>query len=212
MKDRVEDVVIADDHPITRFAVEAIVDEQAGFQCLASVANGVELLDLLAVQPADVAVVDYSMPAGDGCDGLALVDTLCSRYPALRIVVLTALDQWPIIQVLLTRGVAAVVSKSDDLRHVARALLAASQGRRYFSPAILACRDVNGFDSAGELLSPREAQVVHLLLAGKGVNEIALELAVTKQTVSTQKRAAMRKLGVSSNAELFRFASELGLE
>ena len=85
MKDRVEDVVIADDHPITRFAVEAIVDEQAGFQCLASVANGVELLDLLAVQPADVAVVDYSMPAGDGCDGLALVDTLCSRYPALRL-------------------------------------------------------------------------------------------------------------------------------
>ncbi|MFC4761909.1 response regulator [Dyella koreensis] len=204
-------VAVADDHPVIRLGIEAALDDVPTIRRIGSARDSSELVTLLDAQPCQVLVTDYAMPGGRYGDGLNLLSFLAERYPALRIVVITAIDKPVLIRTLLAKGIQNLLSKADDIAHVAPAVQAAHVGRRYYSPAIAAIVQSLSGDKPITKLSPRESEVISLYVAGNSIMEIAKQLGRSKQTVSTQKVSAMAKLGIASDADLFKFASEVGL-
>lgn len=204
-------VALADDHPVIRLGVQSALDEAPAIQCIGAAADSTELMALLKREPCDVLVTDYAMPGGSHGDGLDMLAVLQRQFPLLRIVVMTGLDQPGLIHKLESSGVAGIVSKSDDLSHVQAAVMAVYAQRRYHSPGVL--EQLRRKEQRRVIkLSPRETEVIALFIGGLSINEIALKLELKKQTVSTQKVNAMRKLGIERDAELYSFAADLGLE
>lgn len=107
-------------------------------------------------------------------------------------------------------GVHAVVNKADEVGHLISAVHAAYAGASYFSPRLQAL-GIGGRRNRARALSPRESEVVRLVVSGSSISEIACQLNRTKQTISSQKRSAMRKLGIERDVDLFGFAYETGL-
>lgn len=206
-------VAVADDHPVIRMGIEAALAEVPTIACIGVVPNSTALITLLDREPCDVLVTDYAMPGGNYGDGLELMDLLQQRYPDMAIVVMTGIEMPSLIRTLMSKGIQNLVGKTDELSHVPRAVQAAYVKRRYLSPAISA---IVGTERIGEpsealtKLSQREREVLALYVGGATIGDIAAQLQRSKQTVSTQKMRAMAKLGVSKDAELFRYAAELG--
>lgn len=203
-------VALADDHPVIRLGVQSALDEAPALHCIGAVADSTQLVELLQREPCDVLVTDYAMPGGAHGDGLELLDYLQAHFPLLRIVVMTGLDQPSLLHMLDARGVPGIISKGDDLPHVQSAVMAVFANRRYLSPSVAEMLKRRERRRITEL-TPREQQVVELFISGMSVAEIALKLDRKKQTVSTQKINAMRKLGIETDAELHTFAADLGL-
>lgn len=206
-------VVVADDHPVIRMGIESALTDVPTIACVGVVKNSTDLIALLDQERCDVLVTDYAMPGGDYGDGVELIDLLKLRYPELAIVVMTGLEMPSLIRLLMAKGIQNLVAKADELSHVPRAVQAAHVKRRYLSPSIAA---MMGTERIGEpadalvKLSQREREVLAMYVAGATIGDIAARLQRSKQTVSTQKMRAMAKLGVSKDAELFRYAAELG--
>lgn len=115
---------------------------------------------------------------------------------------------------LLNLGVCSVLSKVDDVNHLISAFHAVQTGARYVSPSLEALSNTGASQaSTGGTpeLTTREAEVIRLYVSGMSIDEIAAQLHRTKQTVSTQKKSAMRKFGIERDAQLFLCAYETGL-
>lgn len=205
-------VALADDHPVIRMGIEAAISEKPTLLLIGTAADSTELVELLDAQPCDVLVTDYAMPGGRHGDGMELLDYLRARFPELKIVVMTGLDQPAMIQALHSAGIDHILSKADDSSHVPAAIAAAAVQRRYLSPSITALLPARGAPRTQARLSPREHEVLSLFVAGLTINEIAERLGRRKQTISTQKVNGMAKLAIERDADLFKYASELGLK
>ena len=203
-------VALADDHPVIRMGIEVTLDDISTVKRIGSAADSTQLVALLDAQPCDILVTDFAMPGGEHGDGLELIGFLRQRYPHLRIVMLTSMDKAPLIRSLLANGIHAVLSKTDDMSHIRAALQAVHIGRRYFSPSI--AQLMKSLPRMATVrLSERESEVISLYVNGESINAIAEKLQRSKQTISTQKVSAMRKLGIETDADLFKYAIELGL-
>ena len=152
----------------------------------------------------DVQVLDYNMPGGRYGDGLVLLSHLRRRYRELRLVLYTMVDNPALLLAIVKQGTSGVVSKSDSLTHLVDAVHAAHGGRQYYSPTIKDMLLNSMMVAEPNRLTPREAEIVRLFCAGSTITEIAERLHRSVQTVSTQKRSAMRKLGVSRDVDLIK--------
>jgi two-component system capsular synthesis response regulator RcsB len=203
-------VVVADDHPVIRMGIESTLDGLSAIKRMGSAADSTQLIALLDAQSCDVLVTDYAMPGGQHGDGVELIAFIRQRYPDLRIVMLTGIEKLALIRSLMAHGVNAILSKTDDMSHLRAAIHAAHIGRRYYSPRI--ANMLKALPATGSArLSQRESEVIALYVDGDSINVIAEKLQKSKQTISTQKVSAMRKLGIETDADLFKYAIELGL-
>lgn len=187
-------VLLADDHPTVLAGLEALLRPVPLLQVVGTAANSDALLHLLERTACDVLVTDYAMPGGALPDGLAMLGFLRRRFPHLAIVLHTMQESPAVLGQVLRLGIGRIVSKADASGHLAVAVQAARAGGDYLSPAIQA---LLAGSVQGPALTPREEEVVRLYVAGLGTTQIAAQLHRSKQTISTQKRSAMRKLGVA---------------
>lgn len=206
-------VIVADDHPAIVDGLKASLGGHRTVNVTATAANSTELIAALNAGPCDVLISDYAMPGGDFGDGITLFSFLRRRYPNTRIVVLSMMDNPGVIRSLLKLGIQCILSKSDSTAHVLPAIHGAYADGRYFSPAIAKIvwqLDVEEPGTTKRELTTREAEVVRLFVAGQSINEIAATLRRSKQTISSQKSNAMKKLGIGSDTDLIKFM--LGVE
>ncbi|KWE32920.1 response regulator transcription factor [Burkholderia territorii] len=207
-------VAIADDHPMLLSGVAHELENASGLSLVGSARNSTELINLLESSPCDVVVSDYMMPGGDYSDGITLFSFIRRRYPGIRVVVLTMMENAGIVRSLIAHDVTCILSKSDAISNLVIAVYVAQSGGEYYSPKIeQVVREMRMDRDTGMVveLSPREVEVVRLYATGMRVDDIAANLHRTKQTVSTQKTSAMRKLGIKHDAELVKYAIEVGL-
>jgi two-component system, NarL family, captular synthesis response regulator RcsB len=206
-------VVIADDHPAI---VEGIRHSIAvnTIELADTARNSTEIIKLLDKGIADVLVTDYAMPGGEFGDGLPLFEFILRRYPDIKIVVMTMMNNPGVLRTLIALGVRCILSKSDDASHLIPAIHIASAGGQYFSPEVNSIVQTLGpitpANNNGGNLSKRESEVVRLYVFGMKIDEIAEQLHRSKQTVSSQKNSAMKKIGVARDADLFKYALEAG--
>jgi DNA-binding NarL/FixJ family response regulator len=202
-------VMLADDHPAVVAGLLYTLKEYRTLKVIDSAANSTQLLAALGRQPCDVLVSDYAMPGGDYGDGITLFSFLQRRYPTTRIVILSMIDNPGVIRALLKLGVQCILSKADANDHLIAAIHGAYAKGRYFSPAIAKIvwqLDLEASGSSNRALTARESEVVRLFVSGLSVNEISAQLKRSKQTISSQKASAMRKLGVDSDTELIKYS------
>jgi len=214
METQALNVIVADDHPVVLAGVHAILKSVPQLQVAAEASSVNETYARLADTVCDVLVTDYSMPDAGEADGLALISEVRRRYPLMPIVVLTMMANPGMIQILLAHGVLAVVDKSSSMDELPTAILSASRRRRFISASFrskLALLQQPGSETVPPpRLSPRETEVVRMLALGATPSEVAERLGSGTKTVSKQKKDAMRKLGLSTDAALFEYVRAQG--
>jgi two-component system capsular synthesis response regulator RcsB len=219
MTDSTQDVriIVADDHPLILFAVTEALGSAPPFKVVATARSGKELLATLETQPCELVVTDFSMTAMQADDdGLPLIQRLRYLYPELPLVVFTMLTNGGILHRMTQMGVAGIVSKEDSVNALVDICAnALTRKRAVLSPGVTerlarASLTANAFHS-GHPLSPHEFEVARLYGLGISVTEIAQRLNRSVTTVATQKRAAMRKLHIETNADLVRFVTDVML-
>jgi two-component system capsular synthesis response regulator RcsB len=207
-------VVMADDHPVILLGARHALARFPDIDVVAEVRQSTDLVKTLAQVACDALVTDLAMPGGRHGDGLPLIGYLRRHFPALPVVVLTMLENAALIRRLGELGVVAIVSKADDLSHIGLAVRHVARGLPYAGPTVRAALEaMNAGGGRGEQapLSPRELEVVRLFAGGMTMKEIAERLNRSIKTVSTQKTAALRKLGLARDSELFQYAQSAGL-
>jgi len=192
-------VLIADDHPVYLLGLRTLLQTRHDrYHIVHEALSADEVMDKLAQAPVDIIVTDLSMPGERFPDGLTMIQTLTRRYPESMVVVVTMITNPELLASLRRCGVHAVLNKTSLSTNLIQSLHSTSQG--LMAPVKTEVQ-----------LTQRETEVLRLLLRGLTVNQISGQLKRTKQTISTQKISAMRKLGASSDFELFQFAQSLGL-
>lgn len=203
--------ITCDDHPLINNALRSALERDPEFRIVAQLDSGKKLLETLRTTECDLLVMDFSMPGE--VDGLTLISYIAKVYSTLRIVVLTGTISPSMAQQCLKIGTHGLLRKSLDLDMLGDALKKVAFGRQYIDPEFkLDLKHIDKIEQGLLRLSPRELTVIRLLVNGKSVSEIALQLNRSIKTISTQKQSAFEKLSIQSEAELFRLAAERGTD
>jgi two-component system, NarL family, invasion response regulator UvrY len=201
-------VLIADDHPVVRSGLRAILVRQCRIATLGEAGSGAEVRRLVAQKPWDVVVLDVSLP---DCSGLEVVKEIKREHPKLPILILSVHPDEEFAVRALRAGAAGYISKRAAPDELVRAVQRLAQGRRYMSPAaadglIATLGNGRASDQAPhERLSDREYQVLCLLGSGKSVGRIAEELARSVKTISTYRARILAKMEMRSTAQLVHY-------
>jgi two-component system invasion response regulator UvrY len=200
-------VGIADDHPITRAALRAYLDEQDGIRVVAEACSGREAIDLVRTQIIDVLLLDLDMPGQSGIDALTMIK---AKAEHVAVVVLSGYPEHQYAVPLIRNGASGYLNKACEPSDITAAIRRVAQGGRYITPAVaelLATQIMTPTPGgAHEQLSARELQVFLKLAQGCTAGEVAAELSLSAKTVSTYRARLMRKLEARSNSDLTYYA------
>ncbi len=209
--------VLADDHPIVRQGLRALLEGEGRCRVIGEAADGLTAFDLIARLRPDVAILDVQMP---DLGGLEVARRAHETYPETRVVILSMHADEPFVLEALRHGVAAYVLKGEATTDLLAAVQAALAGRRFLS-APLNERAIDAYarrvETSGqpldryELLTNREREVLQLAAQGLGNAEIGARLAISPRTAETHRANLLRKLGLASQTDLVRFAVGRGL-
>ncbi|MFC0398234.1 response regulator transcription factor [Paraburkholderia rhizosphaerae] len=206
-------IIVADDHSSIRAGVSRLLDSVAHMSVVGVAADTLALAKLLDTCPCDLVVSDIGMPGIDGESNAILFLRRMLRFvPHVPIVILTMIHQPRTLAGLLHMGVAAIVDKRDATASLVSAIDAAYTGRLFLSKrALEAIGDAAARQPGAAVLSAREWEVFRMYTQGMTIQQIAERLARSGKTISTQKRNAMRKLGLDSESSLIAYARQIGL-
>ncbi len=200
-------ILIADDHPVVRRGLREIVASEHDMVVVGEAKSGDEALDMTRRLEWDVAVLDYAMP---GCSGAELVREVKRQYPGRPVLVLSILPEEMHASEVFRAGGAGYINKGSANEDLTNAIRKVVGGGRYVSPAFAEKLVIELADGAEKpphnLLSDREYRVMWLLASGKHINEIAAEMFLSPSTISTYRARILKKLGLSNNAALVRYA------
>ena len=201
-------ILIADDHPIFRRGLRGLLESRTGWTVVAEASDGYEAIEaVLRIQP-DIAIIDDAMPRMNGVESARRIRQL---LPKTEICLLTDSEEESVIAHALPVGVRGFVLKSDAEKEILLAIDALSRHRPYFSRVAsesLLDHFVKhiGLPQKVDLLTPREREVVQLVAEGLSNKQVGRHLHLSIKTVETHRGAAMRKAGLSSTADLVRYA------
>ena len=210
-------VLICDDHLIVRQgirmvladAAEAAADGAEPIQVVAEAATGSEALTQVRAGGVDVVLLDIAMPQRDGLD---ILRQLKSEAPKLPVLMLSTYPDRQYAVRCLKLGAAGYLNKSADAEQMVHAIRRVARGGLFITPSVAellaGALGAPGADDKPlqELLSHREYQVFRLLAAGRNVGEIAEQLVLAPNTVSTYRARILEKTGVRNDVELAQLA------
>ncbi|MBR9882178.1 MAG: response regulator transcription factor [Oceanospirillales bacterium] len=205
-------LLLADDHTLVREGLKRLFHGSGCIQVAGEAACSGEVLNLLRQQRYDIVLLDISMP---GMGAEELLERLRTHYPQLPVLILSMHNEPQIAKRKLKAGASGYLTKDSDPEMLLEAVQRVVRGGRYLCPE-LAERIAFEADSVDDddsniRLSNREMQVLRLLAQGLSQNEIAARLVISNKTVSTHKTRLMRKMEIGSNAELIRYAVDIGI-
>ena len=200
-------VLIADDHPVVRQGLKQILLSDPDVVVSGEAANGNDTLDLARRVLWDVAIIDFSMP---GLHGLDLLGEIKREFPTRPVLVLSMHPENVHATRVLKAGGSGYLNKERAAQELNTAIKKVAGGGKYLSPAL---SERLALDLAlesrkppHESLSDHEYRIMWLLASGKAISQIAREMSLSPSTVSTHRTRILKKLGLSSNAELVRYA------
>jgi DNA-binding NarL/FixJ family response regulator len=209
--------MIADDHPVVRDGLRFSIERSGSdIDIVAEVCNGLELLRQAESFPAEVYILDITMPE---LNGIEAARELARRQPSAGIIMLSFHSSREMVEQALAAGARGYLTKETATRHVVEALSEIHAGRSYFSPDIAHlvlddCLSRHGRDRVtrrGPPLSLQEKRVLQLVAEGFTTKEIAAKLKRSENTVHTHRNHLMAKLGLHKGTDLVRYAIREGI-
>ena len=208
-------VMIVDDHAVVRRGVRAYLEALDDMAVAAEAADGQDAVEQLGKLAAygdlpDVVLLDLVMPRMDGVQAAALIT---SRYPAVRVVILTSFGEMERVHAALAGGAVGYLLKDAGPAEVAGAIRAAARDGTYLDPAIARrlTREISAPRSGLNALTERERAVLVRVARGRSNREIAEELAISERTARTHVSNTLRKLQLTSRTQAALFAVREGL-
>jgi DNA-binding NarL/FixJ family response regulator len=200
-------IVIADDHRLMLAALRLALEPASDMEVVAEAESGSQVLPLVHQHSPDVVLLDIRMP---GMDGLRCVEQLKARFPHVKAIAISGVDDPQVIQAALERGASAFILKSIDPRDLPAAIRQTVDGTvfRTLGGSGAAADEVSARDLG---LSERELTILKALAAGLSNKQIAQQLWLAEQTVKFHLTNIYRKLEVGSRTEAIRTAYEHGL-
>lgn len=200
-------ILIADDHPVVRQGLKQILAADPALNVVGEAKNGNEALALARKLAWDVAVLDFSMP---GKSGLELLKEIKREFPGRPVLVLSMYPEEVHATRVLKAGGDGYLNKGSASEELLGAIQKVTSGGKYVSPSLAEKMALeltpNAQRPLHEELSDREYRVMWLLASGKQIKQVARELYLSASTISTYRFRILKKLRLSSNAELVRYA------
>jgi len=207
-------ILIADDHPLFRFGLQALLDAEAGMVVAGEATSGAEAVAMATSLQPDVILMDINMPE---LNGLEATRSILADNPDANILVLTMFDDDTVFAAIRA-GARGYLLKGSEGEETLRAIRAVAGGEAIFSPNI-AARLMQHFANEPQTgaappfpdLTPRELEVLGLIAQGLTNNAIAEKLVLSPKTVRNQVSTIFSKLQVANRAEAIVRAREAGL-
>ncbi len=196
-------VLIADDHPMIIKALKRAFHEHSYFQVIGVAGNGAALIELVNESPSDIAIIDLEMPKTNGYDTILELHT---RFPKIKTIAysgyLSSINQ----QRAINMGAVSTISKTESIDNFIVAVEATAAGHSFHSKTddqIIAKPVKNNKDS---ILTLREKQILNLIAVGKTSKQISEIYHISRWTVDKHRSNIKEKLGISTLAEMIRYA------
>ena len=205
-------ILIADDHPIVREGLSAVLETQPDFAIVGEAASGAQAVERAAALRPDVILLDLELPE---LDGVAALRQIRADNPAARAIIFTAFDTDERILAAVQAGAQGYLLKGAPREELFQAIRVVHGGGSLLQPVVAArlLRQVSGATAAPlpEPLTERELEVLRQLARGRQNKEIATELWISERTVKFHVSAILAKLGVGNRTEAVSKAAQLGL-
>ena len=208
-------IVLADDHALIRHGVKKMIEENQTLKVVGEAADGLELIELLKTTPADLVILDISMPNLRGIEAIREVRKVC---PQIKVLMLTMHKGDQYLCSSIGAGADGYLLKEDSDTELLPAIAMVRQGDFYLSPnlsdefpeeVIISCNRWR--KAAGDILTPREKQILQLVAEGVVNRDIADKLDISKRTVEHHRANMMKKLNIKRVADLIKYAIGKGL-
>ncbi|MDA8296431.1 MAG: response regulator transcription factor [Actinomycetota bacterium] len=201
-------VAIVDDHALFREGTVYVLEGEEGVEVVGEAGTGEDALELLERLRPDVAIVDINLP---GMSGLQVARTLADAGSPVRVLIVSAYDDYAYVTEALEVGVAGYLLKTASGRELVDAVRAVADGVFVLDRAVssrLARRNRVGAATSSDQLTPREVDVLALLAQGLSNKQIAQRLVLGLRTVESHVSNVLAKLGVTSRTEAVLYALE----
>jgi two-component system NarL family response regulator len=198
-------VILADDHPVVRDGLVAIVNQQPDMQVVAEASDGEEAMALYEQHLPDVMVLDLRMPKRDG---VSVVQNVMERHPKARLLIMTTFDGDEDIFRSLSQGAKGYLLKDAPRTEILTAIRAVSQDRPYTSSTV-AAKALQRMSKPS--LTQRELSVLQEIAQGRSNKDIARRLSITEGTAKTHVKSILTKLDAISRTEAVAVAHKRGL-
>lgn len=205
-------ILIADDHTLFRDGLRRLLEAEQGFEVAGEAADGEMLLNMARTTAADIILLDLAMPRRDGME--VLRELAAAQIPARTLLLTVSIEKAQVVQALKLGAYGVVLKESTTQRLIEsiRCVMAGQYwvGRESVSDLVKALRSVSPGESKPPKrdfgLTPREFEIVTLVVAGYSNPEIAQHCGISEQTVKHHISNIFDKFGVSNRLELALFA------
>jgi DNA-binding NarL/FixJ family response regulator len=211
-------IAVADDHPVVREGLCALLGAERDFEVVGQAGDGSGAVRLAEEKKPDVLVLDLMMP---GLGGMEVIERVIRLSPETRVVVLSMHANEAYVHQSLRNGAAGYVVKDAGTKLLVRAVRQVVAGKRFLSPPLTdeileryarKARDSDGrMPDPYDALTAREREVLHLAAEGLTSAAIAGRLSISQRTAEVHRSRAMKKLDLHSQGELVRYAISRGL-
>lgn len=207
-------VLIADDHAVVRAGLRALVKGDPGLELVGEASGGLEALQLAETLRPDILVLDLSMP---DLDGIQVTRQIRSSLPEARVLILTVHEDETLAREALRAGASGYIIKQAAEAELISAIHTVQIGDVYVPPKMLRALLVEPQSAAApgprpeELLTPRELDVLNLIVRGYTNRQVADELMLSVRTVEGYRANLTDKLDLHNRADLVRYARQHGL-
>ncbi|MFJ3175659.1 response regulator [Streptomyces roseus] len=188
-------LLLADDHPVVRAGLRAVLDTEPDFAVVAEAATAERAVELAASEPVDVVLMDLQF--GTGMHGSAATAAITARPGAPRVLVLTTYDTDADILAAVEAGASGYLLKDAPPEELAAAVRTAAAGQSALAPAV-ALRLMDRMRTPAEALTKRELEVLQLVADGLSNQQISKKLFLSQATVKSHLVHIYAKLGVDS--------------
>jgi DNA-binding NarL/FixJ family response regulator len=209
-------ILLADDHTVMRNGLRLLLERQPGLQVVGEAADGRQAVDFAAAENPDVVIMDIAMPQ---LNGVEATRQIVSRNPDAAVAILSMHKDESYVIRSLKAGARAYLRKDSAEADLIAAIVAITEGKSFFSPAIRSLLkedymhqlDELGAEDSYELLTNREREVLQLVAEGKSNKDIAAVLNLSLYTVETHRTHILQKLNLHSAPELILYAVRKGI-
>jgi DNA-binding NarL/FixJ family response regulator len=202
-------VLVADDHGVLRDGLAGVISEQDDMEVVATAANGAEAVEICRSTSPDVVLMDLEMPV---LDGIEATRAILAEQPAVSVLVLTSFSDRQRITRALEAGAVGYLLKDASADEVVRGIRTAAGGGSPLDPrAARSLLDAQSAPDPLEGISPREREVLALLVDGMPNKLIARRLGISEKTVKSHLTSIFRQVGVTDRVQAILWVERHGL-